>query len=335
MNQIIPQVAANKSFDDLGAQFVWDSTSLKNAEACLRYYYYKNICGWTNDNKSYHLTFGSHYATALEHYYKFRALGDSSADALEKVVEEALIETWLYEYEEVLNEISLQAGAVNYATKTVRVAGSGSPWLSPDSAKTRENLIRTIVWYVDQFENERISVVTLADGRPAVEHSFSFAVDDGYFFAGHLDRLVEYANDLYVMDQKTTGAALSAYYFNQFSPDIQMSMYTFAGKAIFNMPVKGVIIDAAQIMVGFTRFERGFTFRTQSQLDEWYDDTMWLIENTRKATLEKHFPQNKSSCGNYGGCEFRSVCSRSPEVRQNFLAADFRQGPTWDPLDRR
>jgi hypothetical protein len=313
MTELPNQVKNNKSFDEKGAQFVWDATSLTSAETCLRKYYYTHILGWQNDNKSFHLTFGSHYATALEHYYKHRALGDSSAQALEKVVFETLVNTW-YRTEE---------------------NPEGSPWLSPDSAKTRENLIRTIIWYVDQFENERISVVTLGDGRPAVEHSFSFEVDNGMFFAGHLDRLVEYVNDLYVMDQKTTGGAISNYYFNNFNPDIQMSMYTFAGKAIFNLPVKGVIIDAAQIMVGFTRFERGFTFRTQSQLDEWYDDTMYRIEVTRKATLENYFPMNKTACGNYGGCPFRSVCSRSPEVRANFLAADFRQGPTWDPLTRR
>jgi len=298
----------NKSFDATGAQFAWDATSLSAAEKCLRYYHYKHIEGWFQPEKSFHLRFGGHYATALEHFYKHRALGDDIDTALEKVVLEALIDTW---------------------------DGEAGPWQSPDPAKNRENLIRTIVWYVEQFGQEHIDVIKLSDGRPAVEYSFSLDVDGGYVFSGHIDRLVTYAGDPYVMDQKTTGGAISSYYFDNFSPDIQMSMYTFAGKAVYNIPVRGVIIDAAQIMVGFTRYERGFTFRTESQLHEWYDDMMRLIERARKATHENHFPMNRASCGNYGGCEFRSICSRSPEVRQNFLAASFKQGPTWDPLTRR
>jgi hypothetical protein len=297
----------NKSFDSDGAQYVWDATSIALAQTCLRKYQYKMLEGWRGTFESFHLTFGKHYATALEHYYKHVALGATLDEALSLVVHEALIATWTPE----------------------------GPWLSPDPAKTRENLIRSIIWYVEQFGREKISVVHLSDGKPAVELSFSFNVDNGYVLAGHLDRLVEYSNDVYVMDQKTTKSALAQNYFNGFNPDIQMSTYTFAGQAIFNLPVRGVIIDAAQIAVGFTRFERGFTFRTKSQLNEWYDETMGLIESTRRHTLDKYFPMNRTACGNYGGCEFRGICSRSAEVRENFLAADFVKGPSWDPLDRR
>lgn len=313
----------NKSFDEHGAQFAWDSTSLKLADECPRKYFYTMIEGWYQPDKSYHLLFGGHYATALEHFYKHVALGDSVDEALEKVVLEALENTWEYETETTEEGI------------TYRVAGTGKPWESPDTAKTRANLIRTIVWYVDQFAGEAIKVMTLPDGRPAVEYSFTLDVDDGFQFAGHIDRLVELGNDPYVMDQKTTGATITQRFFEQFNPDIQMSMYTFAGRAIYHIPVKGVIIDAAQIAVGFTRFERGFTFRTEGQLNEWYDNTMHLVETMRSHTLEHHFPMKTSSCGNYGGCPFRPVCGRDQSVRKNFLLATFKQGPTWDPLTRR
>jgi hypothetical protein len=95
------------------------------------------------------------------------------------------------------------------------------------------------------------------------------------------------------------------------------------------------MIDAAQIAVGFSCFERGFTFRTKDQLDEWYDDTMQQIEYARKMTRENHFPKNPAACGNYGGCEFRSVCSRYPGVRPQMLKADFIQSTPWNPLQSR
>jgi hypothetical protein len=309
---------ANKSFQD-GVQYVWDATSITLADTCLRKYQLKMIEGWTYPQRSVHLIFGGLYATALEHYYKHRASGLSSQESLILVVQEALYNSWNYEVDEHGQPIP----------------DTGAPIEFAHNAKTRENLIRTIVWYVDQFEDESIEVVHLATGKPAVELSFTLPVDSGIFFAGHIDRLVEYSGDKYVMDQKTTGGTITSNYFDGFNPDIQMSMYTFAGRMIYNIPVKGVIIDAAQINVGFTRFERGFTFRSDSQLDEWYAEVLGTIERTQAATRRGFFPKNTTACGNYGGCEFRRVCSRSPEVRKNFLAADFVRGPTWDPLDRR
>ena len=215
------------------------------------------------------------------------------------------------------------------------IAGTGAAWVSDHNAKTRENLIRTIVWYLDQFQEDVTTTLILADGTPAVEYSFALPVDNGIIFSGHIDRVVEYADAPYVQDQKTTGTTITPRYFEGYSPDTQMSMYTFAGKIIYNAPIKGVMIDAAQIAVGFTRFERGFAFRTDDQLNEWYDNAMYHIESARIATRENHFPMNTSSCGNYGGCEFRDICARSPSVRPQFLKGKFVQGKRWDPLDPR
>jgi hypothetical protein len=309
-----------KSFTPEGVQFGWDSTSIKAAEKCLRYYKYKHLDGWQPRRKSVHLLFGGWYAKALESYYSYIANGMDSEDALIEIVHEALVETWEYEEDENGNPIE----------------GTGHPWQSDHNTKTRENLIRTIVWYIDQFgKDDNCKTVILSDGKPAVEHSFQLDVDDGIVLCGHLDRLVEYAGDVYVQDQKTTGSTITARFFNAFNPDTQMSLYTFAGKAIFGNPVSGVMIDAAQIAVGFTRFERGFTFRDEASLNEWYDDAMWHIHKAITATKENHFPKNASSCNNYGGCEFRHICSRAPSVRKQFLKADFIQAPRWDPLESR
>jgi hypothetical protein len=308
-------------FDPSGAQFAWDSTSIKLAETCLRKYQYKMLDGWQPHRKSVHLLFGGWYATALENYHKAVALGVDPEQAVCDVVHEALISTWEHETDEETGD---------------PIEGSGTPWQSDHNTKTRENLIRTIVWYLDAFGTEdSCKTVILSDGGAAVEHSFKLPVDNGIVLAGHLDRLVDYGGKIYVQDQKTTGSTISPRFFDQFSPDTQMSLYTFAGKSIFGIPVKGVMIDGAQIAVGFTRFERGFTFRDDSQLNEWYDNAMHTIELARKATLEANLPMNPSACNNFGGCEFRNICSRSPTVREQFLKADFVKGEIWNPLKSR
>lgn len=280
--------------------YVFDSQILASVEKCLRYYQLRHREGWRPNRQNDHLIFGGHFAKALERYYKYVALGQTWDDALRLVVRETLVDS--------------------------------EGWESNDTAKTRENLIRSIVWYVDQFKDESIKVVNKGDGTPAVEYSFRFEVDYGIIFAGHIDRLVTYLGHYYVMDQKTTGGTVTAQYFKQFSPDTQMSFYTYAGKVIYGEPIKGVILDVAQIAVGFTRFERGYIFRSESMLEEWYDDTMYWIGEAQAAVENNRFPQNRQSCDKFGGCEFREICSRSPEVRHNFLRGDFKQEEPWDPL---
>ena len=309
-----------KSFDADGIQFGWDSTSIKSVEKCLRYYFYKHIEGWQPRRKSVHLLFGGWYASALESYHNYVAQGMPPEDAVHEVVAEVMIETWEYEADDAGDPIP----------------GTGHSWESEHNTKTRANLIRTIVWYLDQFgEDDTCQTVIMADGAAGVEHSFQLDVDNGVIFSGHIDRLVEFGGKTYVQDQKTTGTTITQRFFNQFNPDTQMSMYTFAGKALFGVPVAGVMIDGAQIAVGFTRFERGFSYRDTGSLNEWYDDAMYHVETARHATRENFFPKNTASCGNYGGCEFRHVCSRSPSVREQFLKADFEKQPRWDPLESR
>lgn len=332
-----------------GVQFAWSATTIKMAETCLRYYQYSMIDGWHSKSQGPHLRFGQHYARAIEHFHKLRAEGMGPNEATIVVVREALEDTWdrtvcgtchgtgsILEHpkDEPFSQ-SLAAMDTCHDCKGHGYLDEGHPWNSDHNLKTRETLIRSIVWYLDQFKNDSALPVILSSGAPAVELSFNLPVDNDIMFVGHLDRLADYSDNLYVMDQKTTGSTINQKFFEGFSPDTQMSLYTFAGSAVFGAPVKGVIIDAAQIAVGFTRFERGFTFRTPGQLDEWYDGAMTAILRAQQATRDNHFPQNPSACGNYGGCVFRAVCARDPGVRKNFLAGDFIQGGGYDPLERR
>lgn len=291
-----------------GSQLFWDATSVELAQTCLRKYYYKNIVGWRPKRTSVHLVFGGLYASALESFHKYRALGADTDESLRRVVKECLIASWDYE--------------------------KNAPMQFEHAAKTRFNLVRTIVWYVEQFGREvegGIQTFHLKDGTPAVELSFQLDIDETLIYCGHLDQVVTYGDDKYIQDQKTTGSTISTRFFEGFKPSNQMSGYTWAGQMMFDTPISGVIIDGAQIAVGFTRFERGFVHYTQAEIDEWFVDMRYTVDLARIAVQRNTFPMNRSSCGNYGGCEFRGVCSRSPQVRDNFLRADFDLAPRWNP----
>ena len=301
---------SKKSFKD-GVQWAWDATSIELAQTCLRKYYYTMIEGIRPKSKSVHLIFGGIYASCLEHFYKRRAAGVAYEDALRETVRQALVESWDTE--------------------------RNQPVYFDDTKKTRPNLIRTIVWYLEQFADETedgIKTYHLQNGKPAVELSFALEVDDDLVLCGHLDRVVEFGGHLYVMDQKTTGGTIGTYFFDQFKPNTQMSLYAWAGKAILHSPVKGVIIDGAQIAVNFTRFERGITTRSNDELDEFFASARHHIAAAQAATRSGFFPMNTSACGNYGGCPFRALCSRSPAVRANYIKSDYAEH-IWDPIERR
>lgn len=229
------------------------------------------------------------------------------------------------------------------------------PGTKSEELKSKENLVRTVVWYLDHYENDAAKTVILENGKPAVELSFAFELDFGpddpqewagddfshgpipnYLLCGHLDKIVSFSGDLFVMDHKTTTTTPSGRYFDGFNPHNQMTTYTIASQTIMKSPIKGVIVDAVQVAVGFIRPVRGITYRTNDQLEEWLADTeRWLGQAERYAE-EGHWPMNDTACGMYGGCRFREVCSKSPKVQQRFLESAFTQeNERWNPLKPR
>lgn len=289
-----------------GRQRFWDSTSIGWLLTCPRKYQLTMLLGYRTKAESVHLRFGSLYHSSLESYDKLRASHMDHESALIEVVTELMRATW----------------------------DDDKPWESGHNSKTRETLVRSVIWYLEQFKDDPTKTIILSDGRPAVELTFQMPFDDNYSLCGHLDRVVDFVDGRYVTDRKTTTSTISSNYFDQFVPDTQMSLYTIAAEVVFSTPVRGIIIDAAQIAVGFTRFARGFTARTKTQLNEWLDNIRHWFEMAERFHDKGFWPMNDKSCHQYGGCPFRKVCSKSPEVREIFLNSDYVQHP-WNPLDRR
>lgn len=293
-------------------QLAWDSTSMGLLKECPRKYYLSIIEGWTSRRTSVHLLFGLYYHGALERYDHARCDGLSHDDSVDKAVDYVLQVTW---------------------DKKLR-----RPWISDDPNKNRFTLLRTVVWYLEQFGvNDVLKTVTLANGKPAVELSFRF--DSGFqtseteplIICGHLDRVAEFGETIHIVDRKTSKNTVTEDFFRSFSPDNQMSTYDTAGVVVYNLPIKGIIIDAAQVAVTFSRFLRGITPRTESQREEWLEDWGMWVKMAEYFAKTGQWPMNDKSCGNYGGCVFRGICSKPKSTRDVWLKADFTKR-VWDPL---
>lgn len=287
-----------------GIQYAWDSTSLTLLKECPRKYYYSMVLGKATREQSVHLTFGIYLHQAQERYHYHRAYGFGHEDSLYFVVREMMVKT--------------------------------HGWASGDQYKSRETLIRTIVWYFDAFQNDPAETVILASGQPAVELSFRFEIPNApeFLYCGHIDRLARFQGKTYVFDTKSTKRALYTEYFDQFSPNNQMTGYTLGAKIGFHEPVAGVVIDAAQVGVTFSRFARGFALRTDDQLNEWLDHTAYWVKLAASYAEANFWPLNESSCDKYFGCPFRRVCAKPPKQREAWLEADYVDR-WWDPLQTR
>ena len=310
-------------------QFAWDSTSLSYFKRCPRLYYYTMIEGWTERDSSIHLRFGTEYHKALQNYEESKAQGADHDEAVRETTFQLIndIEDWNPDRE----------------TK----AGKN---------KNPETLLRTTIWYLDEHKDDEAETLIWQDGTPAVEQSFRWELDwspsvertergrilpsQPYVLCGHLDKIVTYMDQRFVMDHKTTTWYLGPKYFDSYEPENQMTLYSLASKVVLHSdhPVRGIIIDAARIEPERSSFARGITYRTPDQLTEWVHDLKHWLSLAEQYATEGYWPQNDTACDKYGGCKFRGVCSKSPKVRDRFLESGFirqEEEDKWNPLRKR
>jgi len=299
------------SFTLPGLQLAIDSTSLGAFKTCPKYYYYTIILGYVSRSTKIDLIFGLLYHASLEWFDHKISEGMDYEDAINSTVRRVLELTW----DKKLNR----------------------PIEMDDANKNRANLLRSVIWYLDQFKDDQIPTVILANGKPAVELSFRFELDfksstnEPYLICGHLDRVVEWGNTKKILDRKTTRHTLDDKYYAQFSPHNQFSLYDFAGPIVFGIPTSGIVVDAAQIAVTFSRFERREIPRVPAIREEWHKDLKFWLGLMDKCAQEQHWPMNDKACFM---CEFKSVCSKPESLREPFLKGQFDQR-IWNPLEVR
>lgn len=349
-------------------RYAFDSTVLGALKTCPRLYQYLYVDFWGHPGESVHLRFGQEYHQALQDYDKSRALGISHEDSLHDVVRELILRTseWVVDEDtkagRYKNRKTLVQAVINYLDEhkddpaQTYIMQDGKPavelsfrfeldwgpatlvpvsWREITTTKFEGDTVSlSIPENADRFVRSKISrdTVTLETSNVYNEQP--------YLLCGHLDRVVTFSDNLFVMDHKTTTSTPGPYYFDQWAPSNQMTLYSIAAQVILGSPVKGVIINAAQLLLEppYTKFVRGMIFRTADQQEEWLADLRHWLSLAEAYATEGYFPMNDTACDKFGGCRFREVCSKSPQVRERFLESDFvklSEEDRWNPLKSR
>lgn len=274
---------------------VWDSISFKTFLECPRKYAWLMREKIRAKGQSIHLLWGIAYHSALEAFDKARGEGASHDEAVRLAVKEAISHR--------LPE-------------------------SQDNTKTPETLVRSVVWYCDEYRNDPFETASFG-GKQAVELTFQFHISDEVIWAGHIDKVVRYNGRLYFIDRKTTKGQLNQKYFKKFELDAQMLGYTYASRVAFPEPFAGGIIDACQVGVNFTRFGRHVLNIEEHLLDEFEQTVLTFSQLAKQFEELDLWPMNPTACDKFMGCEYALLCKAKLADRKFFLN-DYERFE-WDP----
>lgn len=284
--------------------FAVDHTSLAMFKECPQKYNYAIVRGLRPLRKAAPLVFGSAYHDGLETFERAVAAGADRHEAL---------------------RVAIRAALAHELT-------------DDDPARTRETLIRSLVWHEAHYRNDFLRTITLPSGKPAVELSFRLELpftfshsDAPVIYCGHIDQIAEYQGRIFTVEHKHTKSALSEHYWLRYRFSSQNSGYFLAASSSFSVEVGGAIVDATQIGVTFTRFGRQTVPRIAAQQEEWLTDLHYWLSQLDGCFAADRWPRNQESCSKYAGCQFRSICFSSPLVRETVIRDEFHVS-RWDPL---
>lgn len=304
---------------------VWDATTLADFLKDPASYYLSRVKGWRPRYPAPPLVYGATLQSALERYDKLRVNGGDTKKALEAAMDFAVEEAKNpLDFGYTLDEISAEFGKANQKNH-----------------RTLKTLLRTLVWYEAEYGKDDPAQIHTINGEPAVEVPFRIPLPiqtpygENYILAGHMDAAVDMLGNKFVMERKHTLTTLSRYYFNSWKANTQFSTYAMVGSSVLGEQVDGVLLDAVQVGVNFSRFHRREILRTKGQQDEFLNNLLLWIKQAEYMAENHHWPINEGGLSMYGGSAFRDILTKDPAHREQYLHENFIQEEPWNPMIER
>ncbi len=353
-------------------QIALDQTSLSAFMTCERYYKLAIIEGWRQP-MDVHLTFGGMYAECKELGRRVLAKTGSHDEAQLAAVRLALEISvirndktgewepwggnWVPHFrcthkpkkgERRCKWALRNKWHMGQGKETCGVCGSPmeqetrwTPWKKHEK-KNRLALVRAISWYWEEEKesNLKLKPYVFPDGTTGAEVSFRLPLPlaaytgEQYWLVGHLDGIGSWGEgETWLVEDKTTGHGLGRFYFDRWSPSMQIDTYDAIGSILFpELGIQGVLLEAAALGIDSAQFARQPLRRTEAMREEHMRDIIetW-VPRMEEAAKTGHYPKRKSQCAM---CMFKGICSKEDEAARRFLKADFVQN-RWDPWKER
>ena len=288
---------------------VIDSSMMSSWKSCRRKFFHAYLQHYKPNYQSIHLHAGKAYASALE---RARVAFFAEGKSPEFAVDEA---------------------------KEVLVAEYGDFECPTDSAKSLDRMIGAIDHYfsVWPLESDPATPIVLPSGKRGVEFGFAEPLDvlhpvtgNPLIYSGRMDTVVDYAGGIFGEDDKTA-SQLGPSWVKQWDLRSQFTGYVWgAGRA--GIKLNGFLVRGISILKKTYGSAEALTYRPQWMVDRWYENTVWQLEEMKRAWEKDFWPtQEDFSCNEYSGCEFKPVClaqDPQPWLDTNFIRR------RWNPIER-
>lgn len=205
-------------------------------------------------------------------------------------------------------------------------------------AKTKERMMGALDFYFANYPMDTDQAQpSMINGKRGIEFSFAEPLPimhpvtgEPLIFSGRADSIMDFAGGMYLEDDKTA-SQLGASWSKQWEMRGQFSGYCWAARQN-SLPIRGVIIRGVSILKTKYETQQALTYRSQYEIDRWYDQTCRDLERMVKAWKEGYWDFNLGeACGSYGGCKFVDACKS--DTPDQWIVNEFEQR-VWNPLAR-
>ena len=293
-------------------RLVWDATTLAAFMLDPLTYYWKYVQGYRSREPSVDLLWGTAWDRSMAYYHNLRGRYDRKR-ALEESIAFTIEHARKVDLDAVAAESKYKARKKNLAT-----------------------LIRSLVWYDDEHGDYDIYEPHFAQPTQ-VRLPLPMTTLDGeqYWMVANYDQIVQDRIDgqLWVGERKSTTDTIGAKYWEQFDPCVQTSVYDWACSQSTAEPIVGVLMEAVQTAVGFSRFAHHEIRRTPQQRALWEKTMCYWIRQAEYITRDDCWEVAANVAGQRWESATRRIQRRSPAVWEGLLKSEMIKREPWNPLE--
>lgn len=212
------------------------------------------------------------------------------------------------------------------------------------SNKTKDRMLEAYFSYMLEYplDSAPVKPFKFEDDLYGIEFRFGVPLPfqhpetgDPLLYAGRFDMLAEFSGSLFAVDEKTA-SQLGPSWMKQWETDSQFTGYCWAA-GVYGKKVAGAIIRGVGILKNSISHAQAIIYRPEWKINRWlanlYHDIAGMLHTYEAFKKNEFIPMalDKSTCSNYGGCTFRSLCeSPDPEA---WIPIHFTTR-VWDPLHK-
>lgn len=293
-------------------RLVWDATTLDALMKDPLNYYWKYVLGYRSRSKSVDLLWGTGWERAIGLYHSERARGMQDHGVALRLAIEYAIE---YAHQVELDVVAAESG--HKANK-----------------KNLSTLIRSLIWFDDEYGDYHMYSPVFTEDAVVVEPlGIKAPCGTEYVMVGNYDQIVRDVDDgeLMVLERKTTAATIGPRFWYDYDPSTQLNVYDWISNR--HHSTTGVLIEACQTAVGFTRFDYHKVKRTKLQREHWLRVMEFWIRFAERLALDDDWENAMNLATQKYENVTRNMQRKSPALWNGMLQVEMEKRLVWNPLE--